>query len=73
MNARSVTEAICKLRYQLDLANPEDCDYIFAQIDEQLDSLQAITPLPRATIQKTLNSLYQDWLDGKFPPPSAER
>ncbi len=66
MNAKSILESIFNLKWQLDLASPEDCAYIQRQIDEQLEHLQSITGLPAASLNRVINKQYSDWLDGKW-------
>jgi hypothetical protein len=71
MNAKSVLETIFKLKWQLDLAPPEDCAYIQQQIDEQIRALQCITKEPVASLIRVINKRYPEWLDGNFPEPGT--
>lgn len=72
MNARSTLIAIFNLKYTLDLAPPEECAYIQKQIDEQIAALQCIVQEPISSINRVINKLYPEWLDGRFPPPSKK-
>jgi hypothetical protein len=66
MNAKSLLKTICNLKWQLDVADPEDAQYIERQIEEQMDNLQSITSLPKASLRRVIAKLYVEWLDGKI-------
>jgi hypothetical protein len=67
MNAPSILIKVFRLKYQLDLAPPEDCAFIQSQIDEQLGILQCITKVQISSLQRVINKKYPLWLDGKYP------
>jgi len=73
MNAPELLVRIFRLKDKLDVASPEDVDYIQRQIDELIGTLQCIAKEPSESIYRVINKRYPEWLDGKFPElPKSE-
>ena len=66
MNTSEVLQRIFRLKLQLEVCDTEDAEYIFAQIDEQIKTLQSLNGATESEINILIQKRYPAWLDSKF-------